>query len=669
MKPQSIFLSVLLFFLLSIATTQAQEVNCANGIDDDGDGQIDCFDSDCATSSLCQNRESNCSDGLDNDGDGLPDCLDDDCRGVSPSCPIETDCNNGIDDDGDGFFDYYDGDCLADPTNPNDYIIDFAKCQVAPSGNSFSITKAWDSPVQTSATRGSFALADIDKDGIAEVVSYNDELGMMYVLNGKDGTIEHQVKVTNNEAFSSYPAVGDVNGDGFGEIFHRDRDGIIQAYNHDLTPLWSKDSPRGFRPPALADLDQDGNPELYFADEVWNAEDGTLLIPSSPDWGDKYGYGVAVDLFSDATCPDCDGLEMAINSRIFSVDLLNDGDGRHMTEIANMDDATTKVGYYHPDGYRPKTEKGFSATSVVDFNQDGYIDIICSGTTDTKAGPTTIFFWDIHNDIVRTFIPTRPASTIPSGFAGGYADFSGTKFWKKGVGSLNIANINADPELECTFMSGSSLYALDVNWNLEWENHTDYWEGSSGYTGTAVFDFDGDGASEIIYRDEINLHIVDGFTGSPITAYASADFCSSNTHAEYPIIADVDGDGETEIVIACATTENFKFQGTRTGGSAQKNGFIRAYKASPGTFWVPSRSVWNQFAYFNVNVNDDLSIPRYQQQHHLGFAQECALLPGGTSGFSLNKFLNQSPKINFCGRLQFPSPKLRLHQHPSGYPS
>ncbi len=83
---------------------------------------------------------------------------------------------------------------------------------------------------------------------------------------------------------------------------------------------------------------------------------------------------------------------------------------------------------------------------------------------------------------------------------------------------------------------------------------------------------------------------------------------------------------------------------------------------------MPSRSVWNQFAYFNVNVNDDLSIPRYQQSHHVGFAQECSLLPGGTSGFSLNKFLNQSPKINYCGQLQFPSPKLDFTSAPEVTP-
>ncbi|MEM9834494.1 MAG: hypothetical protein AAF944_27960, partial [Bacteroidota bacterium] len=100
MNPQSIGLSLLLMLCLSFSVF-AQETNCNNGIDDDGDGLVDCFDNDCIGIGTCLNVESNCTDGLDNDGDGLPDCLDSDCKGTS-FCPVETNCNNGIDDDGDG---------------------------------------------------------------------------------------------------------------------------------------------------------------------------------------------------------------------------------------------------------------------------------------------------------------------------------------------------------------------------------------------------------------------------------------------------------------------------------------------------------------------------------------------------------------------------------------
>lgn len=55
--------------------------DCTNGVDDDGDGAVDCVDSDCAQSLSCvpQPNEQNCGDGIDNDRDGLADCRDSDC--------------------------------------------------------------------------------------------------------------------------------------------------------------------------------------------------------------------------------------------------------------------------------------------------------------------------------------------------------------------------------------------------------------------------------------------------------------------------------------------------------------------------------------------------------------------------------------------------------------
>jgi len=59
----------------------------------------------------------------------------------------------------------------------------------------------------------------------------------------------------------------------------------------------------------------------------------------------------------------------------------------------------------------------------------------------------------------------------------------------------------------------------------------------------------------------------------------------------------VDNDGEVEIVV----------QADNTGG-------IGIY-SDPLNRWMPGRSVWNQSNYFNVNINDDLSVPIGQQDH------------------------------------------------------
>jgi hypothetical protein len=93
---------------------------CSNGLDDDGDGDVDCVDSDCAGNVACANPED-CTNGTDDNGDGDVDCDDVLCAGIHPSCGEV--CGDGIDNDGDGDVDCNDTDC----TN-------FSACQGNPMG-------------------------------------------------------------------------------------------------------------------------------------------------------------------------------------------------------------------------------------------------------------------------------------------------------------------------------------------------------------------------------------------------------------------------------------------------------------------------------------------------------------------------------------------------------
>jgi hypothetical protein len=84
--------------------------DCANQIDDDGDGAIDCSDIDCARAPACVPPIENCANQIDDDGDGDADCADADCAAACAE-----DCANQIDDDGDGDADCADADCATDP--------------------------------------------------------------------------------------------------------------------------------------------------------------------------------------------------------------------------------------------------------------------------------------------------------------------------------------------------------------------------------------------------------------------------------------------------------------------------------------------------------------------------------------------------------------------------
>lgn len=84
------------------------ESDCSDGVDEDQDGDADCADSDCASDPACI---EDCGDGLDNDLDGQIDCADSECEGIAPC--IE-DCADGVDNDLDGLTDCADTqDCEA----------------------------------------------------------------------------------------------------------------------------------------------------------------------------------------------------------------------------------------------------------------------------------------------------------------------------------------------------------------------------------------------------------------------------------------------------------------------------------------------------------------------------------------------------------------------------
>jgi hypothetical protein len=116
-----------------------------------------------------------------------------------------------------------------------------------------------------------------------------------------------------------------------------------------------------------------------------------------------------------------------------------------------------------------------------------------------------------------------------------------------------------------------------------------------------VFDFEGDGAAEVVYADEHTLWIYDGTTGAvelEMTGHASG------TLMEYPLIADVDNDGSTEIIVA---SNDYGFSGW--------NGITVIGDADDS--WAPARPVWNQYAYHITNVNNDGTIPRIQTKNWL----------------------------------------------------
>lgn len=531
-------------------------------------------------------------------------------------------CNDGIDNDGDGFVDCYDSDCRGSSYCEDFFMGDDATCEAVPTEfPTFSMKKAWGSANGTASTWSRVSVGDVDGDGIPEVIVTNREKSgsdRLFILNGKDGTTKQTINL------SYRPEHGVTMGkiDGVVWFFVSGRNGEIEGYkfnsgNGQFERQWNTSTGSTKKRPVvlgLADFKGTGNVQLYYKNEIRDAKTGTRLVRNSNDnWENSTVFApVAVDILDDSECTHCTGLELVAGGMIYAVNL-GDGsaDNGSLTKVLDIKDASVGGTEFK---VKP-TGENWSSTSVADYDQDGYLDVIASGAD--KDGKTTIFYWNVKKDEVITFKPKNN--------------------WEKGAGRPNIADFDGDGKLNVTFVSGSKLFGLDENLNEMWS--IDIRENTSGFTGTSVFDFNGDGKYEIVYRDEEYLHIINGADGS----VHRREPCRSRTSSEYPVVADVDGDGATEICVVCNYDDDKE---PWNDGGATQYGHVRVYKSN-GETWVPSRKVWNQHTYFNVNVNDDLTIPRQQQKHHLRFeGGEC---DNTGNNRPLNTFLNQSPYLDIHG--------------------
>ena len=549
----------------------------------------------------------------------------------------ETDCSDGMDDGGDGFIDCYDMDCHGNNSCTSFFFGNNVVCSDDPNITDFQVGLQWASNDQTANSHASPIIGDLDQDGIPEVVVNNKHARTVTILNGEDGSIYRQLNLGWGP--ENVMAMANVLRNDCAYIFvYEDAGNNMVMLDCDLNTIWSARQ-NEIGNPAFADFNQDGVAELYHRNEIRNATNGTILVDGfnqrlnpSVTWSEEViSASVAIDFFDQnevvngIPCTDCQGLELAAGRYIYSVNI-NTG---ILTPIKDIND-DIGINPQRRNRYFIKTRNPSAGVSVADYNQDGNMDILMSGALGTSQGAqTTIFFWDITNSTVDT-----------------YADVGNNH--DKGTGRLNIADLDGDGQLNVNYVSNRLLYSLDENMNLLWSRIIE--EGSSGFTGMTLFDFDDDGTVETVYRSESQLFIIDGVDGSDRITPIN---CVSRTQEEYPVVADVDGDGASEICVTCYTNDATSFEPYFNTLFSQ----VRVYEAGGKEVWQPSRSVWNQSSYFVVNINDDLTVPIQQQDHSVVFSNGVC-----TTGDHrvLNSFMVQSPLLNEAGCPSHVTPDLNL---------
>lgn len=334
---------------------------------------------------------------------------------------------------------------------------------------------------------------------------------------------------------------------------------------------------------------------------------GKLLVSGS----DGSGCNVSGTLFVPDECHNkqtiaadllpAPGLELAAGNTVYHLELnnLNGVTGNIMTPV--FADSPVKDGL----------------TSVGDIDGDGELDVIVV-RNQYHPGGGGIWIW---NPRTGGIIASSPAGTN-----------GGVPF---------IGDIDGDclPEIGMTFSFELRMYKYDGASNLKLM-YSIPTSDHSGITGISMFDFNQDGKNELVYRDETDLRIMEGSSGKTFASYP----IKSGTGMEYPVIADIDNDGQAEIIV--------------NGYILESEQRIFCFE-SDGEPWAPARSIWNQPGYNITNVNDDFTIPRHPQNNAkaLPGSQNCSR---PTCSTPYNNFMTQATYRTQEGCVQFPAIDLAI---------
>jgi hypothetical protein len=376
----------------------------------------------------------------------------------------------------------------------------------------------------------------IDGDDMPDIayVSFNgpqDQPGTVRAISG-DGSKELWSAVGGLCATSGL-AAGDLDGDGVVELVGVTSSLQVRAFEHDGTIKWTTAASYA------ADMKLCySTPAIADMDGDGSPEVivGRLILDAAGNERGKGMFGVGAAGFSSAS---------------FAADI--DGDGKQEVVVGNA--------LYRVDGsaiWSNGQTDGYPA--VADFDGDGKPEIVVSGFGKVRlqnGGGGTI--WSVANPAL-------------------------------GGGPPTIADFDGDGAPEVGVAGKTNYVVFETDGTVLWQQPTQ--DASSAATGSSVYDFEGDGIADVVYADETTLYVYSGKDGAIKLSYAEH---ASATIIEYPLVVDVDGDDQVEIVVA-HTGYMGPEQGITVLGDMDKS-------------WRPGRKIWNQHAYSITNVNEDGTIP------------------------------------------------------------
>ena len=394
-------------------------------------------------------------------------------------------------------------------------------------------------------------VVDLDGDGFPEIIfsaavpheGASRFKAHIVVLDGRTG-VEKMVQTDLAMSVEGYVslAIGDIDDDGLPEIVayaYKDaRPYHLIAFEHDLTFKWRSDEIGNVSWAGITIANLDGaGLPEILVGHQVLDASGTLLWSGVPI-GDNQNRNIPI-----AADIDLDGMmEVIVRNRVYAAD---------GTLLWSMPSTSSSI---------------WSATG--NFDNDAYPEIVFT----TFAGETFLYE---HDGTLKWKVDHKARSGPPT-----VADFDG----------------DGKPEIG---QPGQLTYSvIDTDGRLIWDQPIDE---SSGTVGSAVFDFDGDGSSEVVLHDHTYMRVFRGTDGEELLKI----FLTGPTAVEYAVVADVDADGHAELVVPSGGIASYE----ETHG-------IRVYGGLDND-WVRTRKIWNQHAYHVTNVNSDSTIPVVEQHNWL----------------------------------------------------
>ncbi|MEM9195008.1 MAG: VCBS repeat-containing protein [Myxococcota bacterium] len=577
----------------SLCDTVCENVRCGdNNLTCCAAGQV-CVDG-VVCGANCQADETLCGAALELCCSAGDVCLDDACVTPGDACADDFDCLT----EGD-YCEETVGRCLQIPN------VD-PVCELLPDFEQVELAVEWNwtgemvDGLLYQHVAATPVVGDISGDGIPDVVVPAYSSGgnaALVAVNGNDGTTLWAIAGADRPDWIGVAALADFDPtDAALEVVYPLDSNGIRIVDGDGTTELARRTTGGVAvtrsAPAIADINADGVPDVVVGCHAMNGTD-----------------------ISDAALDFFDGGRCTTSSQSFASAAIADLDGDGLIEVTTGGVAL-QVGATPADEVlwtRSSTPHGLPA--VADLNVDGLPEVV-----NIRSGQIEVLNGQDGTVLLGPGGAWQDATfSIPGGGNGGaptIADFDGDGLPEVATAGRG-AYVVYDPDCLVTPPRMGGDCAPGTTDFVRWQAPTQ--DISSSITGSSVFDFQGDGVAEVVYNDECFLHIYDGRDGNEILVMPRAN--SSRTALEYPLVVDVDRDGNSEIVLP-ANADQIDRDNCPEAWSAAFGVPIAMLPAEfrdgtrgifafgdPRDRWVRTRPIWNQFTYHVTNVTDLGAVP------------------------------------------------------------